>query len=269
MPTAVMRVLALTLLLLLTSLSAGGEASTPPASEPVDVPSTPGQTITRTWEGVVPPTTTGSGSSNCTDPQRLPNEIDHHTVRINAPDYSLVDVEYRFIIEWEPNVDSSTSDEVLTVINKDVVEAGGGEQEGNESAEVGSSDGGQPKEEVVGTNLKSATYDALACGFINPAPQAYTGRRRRQRAVAAAAEPDLAARGLAPAASSTSPTAVLARSPTSSRLAPRTTAGRCSRHPCRTRSRVSTANGRSFSTTKPCCSTTTSRFRAKSWCRSR
>src|SRR5215210_1376001 len=155
-------------------------ASTPPASPAVTVPSTPGQTIERTWTGTIPPTTTGTGSSDCTDPQRLDIEVDHHTVRINAPDYSKVDVDYTFTIPWTPTGgDPTTADEVLTVVNDDVANTEGDpddEDEGSTNPEVGSSDGSDTTEQVNGSNLPSATYDALACGFVNPSPQNYTGR---------------------------------------------------------------------------------------------
>src|SRR4051794_2538681 len=155
-------------------------ASNPPTSPRVTVPSTPGQTIVRTWTGTIPPTTTGTGSSDCTDPQRLPTEVDHHTVRIDAPDYSKVDADYKFTITWTPNTgDPTTADEVLTVVNRDVQDTEGNpdeQDEGSTNPEVGSSDSSDTTEQVNGQNLPSATYDALACGFVNPAPQDYSAR---------------------------------------------------------------------------------------------
>ena len=154
---------------------ATGTSSTPPASPPVTVPSTAGQTVTREWTGVIPPSQSGTATSTCKD--RAPSEVDEHDVRIVAPagGYGQVTMNATFSITFDnpgPN-----NDEVLTVINKDVTETGGGEQEGGTSNEVGSSDGSSGTESVTGTDLPTATYAALACGYINlPGNTPYRGK---------------------------------------------------------------------------------------------
>jgi hypothetical protein len=155
-------------------VTGAAQASTPPASEPVVVPSTPGATVTRTWTGVIPPSQAGTASSTCKD--RSPTEVDEHDVRIQAPagGYANVTMKATFTITWQNA--GLNDDNVLTVIDKDVAEAGGGEQEGGVDNEVGSSDGGSNVETVTGTDLPTATYAALACGFINiPGNTPYTG----------------------------------------------------------------------------------------------
>ncbi len=99
-------------------------------------------------------------------------------MRINvAPDtYAKVDVEFKWTITWDPSdpTPRAQSDEVLTVVNKDA--QGGGQQEGGQQREVGSSDGPSTTEQVVRENLPSATYQAQACPFASAPPdQPYTG----------------------------------------------------------------------------------------------
>jgi hypothetical protein len=162
-------------LLALLALPATGSSSTPPASPPVQVPASAGQTVTRTWTGVIPPSAGGTATSTCKD--RPPSEVDEHDVRILAPagGYAKVTMTATFTITFaNPSVNN---DEVLTVINKDVTETGGGEEEGNTSNEVGSSDTSGGTETVTGTNLPTATYAALACGFVNlPGNTPYQGK---------------------------------------------------------------------------------------------
>jgi hypothetical protein len=167
--TLILAVIAVGLALL---LPAGGVASTPPASAPVVASSTPGQSVTRTWTGTIPPST-APAQSTC----KGRTDVDEHDVRIQAPagGYGKLTTSAVFTITW--NAAGATSDEVLTVIDKDVQETGGGEQEGGTSNEVGSSDGSSNQEQVTGTDLPTATYAALACGYINlPAGTAYTGK---------------------------------------------------------------------------------------------
>jgi hypothetical protein len=147
-------------------------ASTPPSSAPVAVPGGPGQSVTRTWTGTVPPSTSPA-ESTCKDR----TDVDEHDVRIDAPaaGYGAVTMSAVFTISWSGA--GTTKDEVLTVIDKDVKETGGGETEGNTSNEVGSSDGSSNTEQVTGKDLPSGTYAALACGYLNlPTGTAYTGR---------------------------------------------------------------------------------------------
>jgi hypothetical protein len=162
-------------LLALLVLPATGSSSTPPASPPVAVPSSPGGTVTRTWTGVIPPSQAGTATSTCKG--RPPGEVDEHDVRIAAPagGYAHVAMTATFTITFaNPSVNN---DEVLTVIDKDVAETGGGEQEGNTSNEVGSSDTSAGTETVTGSNLVTGTYAALACGFVNiPGNTPYQGK---------------------------------------------------------------------------------------------
>jgi hypothetical protein len=143
------------------------------AADMVTVPSQPGQTRTITWSGTIPPSGTGTATSDCNG--RPASEIDEHDIRIVAPagGYGAVTMTATFSIHWTPA--DNLHDEVLTVVNKDVDPTGGGEQEGQTSNEVGSSDGSSDTETVTGTDLPTATYGALSCGFVNVAPQPYTG----------------------------------------------------------------------------------------------
>jgi hypothetical protein len=143
-------------------------------AETVTVPSQPGQTRTVTWSGTIPPSGAGTATSDCNG--RDPSEISEHDVRIVAPagGYGSVAMTATFSIHWAQA--DNLHDEVLTVVNKDVHPTGGGEQEGQTSNEVGSSDGSSNTETVTGNNLPTANYGALACGFVNPTPTAYTGK---------------------------------------------------------------------------------------------
>ena len=159
----------------LLAIPATGSSSTPPVSPPVTVPATPGQTVTRQWTGVIPPSQAGTATSTCKG--RSPSEVDEHDVRIVAPagGYANVTMNAVFTITFQnPGLNN---DEVLTVIDKDVTDTGGGEQEGSTSNEVGSSDTAAGTETVTGTDLRTATYAALACGYINiPGNTPYTGK---------------------------------------------------------------------------------------------
>jgi hypothetical protein len=127
------------------------KASDPPTSI-VTVPSTAGQTVTKTWTGTIPPLT--NASSNCTALADTA-AADTHTSTINVPAgvYSLVSAQFVFKITWTPVVNSNASDEILTVVG------------------VGSSDGGTPSEIVSAQNLAGGAYKIVACGFSNAQPQ--------------------------------------------------------------------------------------------------
>src|SRR5690349_3588826 len=154
----------------LVLLPATGAAATPT----VTVPSQAGQTRTVTWSGTIPPSGAGTATSDCNG--RDPSEVDEHDIRIVAPSggYRSVAMTATFSIHWAQA--DNIHDEVLTVVNKNVKPTGGGEQEGQTSNEVGSSDGSSNTETVTGNNLPTATYGALACGFLNPMPTPYTGK---------------------------------------------------------------------------------------------
>src|SRR4051794_18745568 len=151
-------------------LTSGSQAATP-ASQTVTAPTTAGDSVTVQWDGTIPNLSDGVGTSSCKD--RLTG-VDREAIRINVPAgaYDSVDIDYKFTIAW----DDAGNDEGLTVINKDVEDQGsGGEEEGNQSSEVGSSDGSAPTEQVVGANLPSATYEAQACPYLATTPQDYHG----------------------------------------------------------------------------------------------
>jgi hypothetical protein len=132
-------------------------ASTPPTSN-VTVPSTIGQTVTRTWTGMIPPL--ANASSNCAVLVDTA-AADTHTSTINVPAgiYSTLSAKFEFKITWDG---ASGNDEILTVVGP--------------AGEVGSSDGGNPVEVVAAQNLVAGAYKIIACGFVSgPTPQAYNG----------------------------------------------------------------------------------------------
>jgi hypothetical protein len=130
-------------------------ASSPPADN-VTVPSTIGQTVTKTWTGTIPVLT--NASSDCTV---LADSAvaDTHTSTIIVPAgvYNTVSAQFTFNIAWTPVTNINTSDEILTVVG------------------VASSDGGNPSETVSAQNLVAGNYKIVACGFTNAQPQPYTG----------------------------------------------------------------------------------------------
>jgi hypothetical protein len=154
------------------ALPGAAEASTatPPT---VTAPTTPGQTVTSTWSGAIPGVSDGEGTSSCKDRTLGVDKTDIQVV-VPAGAYNSVDIDYKFTITWD---DTGSHDEVLTVINKDVQDTGGGDTEGNTNSEVGSSDSSATTEQVVGANLPSAHYEAQACPFtaVPPTDQPYTG----------------------------------------------------------------------------------------------
>ena len=132
-------------------------ASTPPTST-VTVPSTIGQTVTRTWTGMIPPL--ANASSNCAVLADTPAADQHvSTVTVPAGIYNTLSAKFEFKITWDG---ASGNDEVLTVVGP--------------TGEVGSSDGGNPIEVVAANNLVAGDYKIIACGFVSgPTPQAYNG----------------------------------------------------------------------------------------------
>jgi hypothetical protein len=132
-------------------------ASSPPTST-VTVPSTIGQTVTRTWTGTIPPL--ANASSNCAVLADTP-AVDQHvsTVIVPAGIYNTLSAKFEFKITWDGG---SGNDEVLTVVGP--------------AGQVGSSDGGSPIEVVAANNLVAGAYKIIACGFVSgPTPQAYNG----------------------------------------------------------------------------------------------
>ena len=141
-------------------------ASTPPSHD-VTVPSQAGQSVTVSWTGTIP--VAAMPTSDCNDSVTA----DDHLVNVALPrkGYARIDATFAFSITWTPSSPSTaTSDEILTVNGPDAVDEGD-----TETNEVDSSDGSGTTEKVVATNLGNGSYHVLACGFVNVAPQPYTG----------------------------------------------------------------------------------------------
>jgi hypothetical protein len=163
-------------------LTAGASVASTPSSSSVTVPTTVGQTETRTWAGTIP-----AGANPTSSCAGIPDPlVDKHAVAITVPSgaYANVDATFTFTITWE----DATNDEILTVIDPD-------------GATVGSSDGGTSTETVVATNLAGGTYQAVACAFAAPAPVAYSGRLVVTTTAPEASVPSADAQGLAFSAS--------------------------------------------------------------------
>ncbi|MEA2498194.1 MAG: hypothetical protein QOH26_599 [Actinomycetota bacterium] len=139
-----------------TGIIGGIAISSEPAKQSINVPGTAGEKKTITWTGSIPP---GSNpTSSCTTGV---NE-DHHEVNIGVANYESLNASFTFSIKWD-QVNANSSDEILTVLAPD-------------GSELGSSDGGAPAETVIDQNLAAGKYDVIACGFVNAAPQEYTGK---------------------------------------------------------------------------------------------
>jgi hypothetical protein len=137
-------------------LAGSSVASTPPTSS-LTVPSSPGQTVTSTWTGMIPPGV--NPTSSCAGiPDPL---VDKHEVTVNVPAgaYITVDAAFKFTIEWADALD----DEILTVLDP-------------QDEEVDSSDGGTNVETVNANNLPAGTYKSLACAFASGNLVTYTGK---------------------------------------------------------------------------------------------
>ncbi len=138
----------------LASLALLSNAATP-AMQDVTVPTSVGQTVVVEWTGTIPAGAVGAG--NTCPP--TPGLADTHTVNLTAPEgvYDRVNVQAAFHIEW----DDSAQDMVLTV-NKD-------------GAAVGSSDGGDPQENISASNPESGVFQAISCAFLATANTPYRG----------------------------------------------------------------------------------------------
>ena len=144
----------------IATVAAVAPGSTPPSSS-VTVPTSAGQTVTDNWTGTIP-----IGTNPTSDCVGLPSSaVDEHDITVNVPSgaYDSIDATFAFSITWAPPGAEDVADEILTVIGPD-------------GDEVGSSDGSSTTEKVVGLNLSPGIYHVLACGFVNAAPQAYSGK---------------------------------------------------------------------------------------------
>jgi hypothetical protein len=142
-------------------LAVNSTTASTPATSSVTVPTTAGSTVRDQpdWGGTAQ--AGANPTSNCSPPSASP--VDEHDVSVTvAPGtYDTIDAAFRFNISWQPVVNATANDLILTVIGPD--------------GEVGSSDGGNPSETVAATNLRTGIYKFLVCGFANSAPQDYTG----------------------------------------------------------------------------------------------
>lgn len=131
-----------------------------PASQTVTVPTTTGKTITKTWTGTIPP-----GANPSSDCNGGTSPIDTETINVAVPAgaYNAVSASFAFSITWQPVADETTSDEILTVV-------------GPNASEVGSSDTSNTTEMVTATDIQAGAYKVQACGFVNTAPQPYSGK---------------------------------------------------------------------------------------------
>src|ERR1700730_11016122 len=135
-------------------------ASTPP-TDSITVPSSPGQTVSVTWTGTIPPF-----NNNTSDCARFAGTavVDQHvsTVIVPAGVYNNLDAFFKFKISWIPSTgQETTNDEILTILNPD-------------GSELNSSDGGSTTETVKAQNLAGGDYTSVVCGFNNVDPQNYT-----------------------------------------------------------------------------------------------
>ena len=130
-----------------------------PESQDVIVPSTPGQVVVVEWTGTVNPGATGAGTNSCDTGAGAPAE-DVHTINLTAVDgtYDRVNVSAAFHVEW----DTAGSDMVLSVIK--------------DGTTIGSSDGGEPQENVVSINPQSGEFLAVTCPFAVTTATPYRGR---------------------------------------------------------------------------------------------
>jgi hypothetical protein len=140
-------------------VGAAASASTP-ATSTVTVPATPGQTVTASWTGTIPPGT--DPLSDCNDAATS----DAHGITFAVPSgaYNTVNATVTVKVHWVPSNPSGAedvNDEILTVND-------------GSGTEVGSSDSGSTTESLSFNNPKAGTYTALACGFVNSTSQDYT-----------------------------------------------------------------------------------------------
>ena len=140
-------------------------ASTPP-TDSITVPSTPGQTVTVTWTGTIPPFTNTNPltGSDCAAFAGT-SVVDQHVSSVVVPAgvYSNVDAIFTFKITWNPTTGQEPeNDEILTVLDPS----------GNE---INSSDGGSTTESLRMPNLPAGDYQSVVCGYQNVGQQPYTG----------------------------------------------------------------------------------------------
>ncbi len=140
----------------LVVIAAPSLASTPP-SHSVTVPTQPGETVTVSWEGTLPP---GANlESECTvDPTGLTE--DHHAIELAVPEgtYDNVTVTAVFTIDPAPEADA-----IATVFDPE------GTPHSTDQGFVDTA------ESVVLNDPIAGSYDVVACPFANAVPSPYTG----------------------------------------------------------------------------------------------
>lgn len=131
------------------------QASVTQAQEQVTVPTTPGQTVTLTWQGTVPPG--ANPSSDCTTAPLL---ADTHEVNLVVPDgtYDQVDVVATASISYD-----GPADLIVTIVASDGT---------TQSGDDGFIDA---DESASSANPPAGRFQILACAFAGSTPQAYTG----------------------------------------------------------------------------------------------
>jgi hypothetical protein len=137
-----------------------GTASVATTPSGLTVPKAAGKTVVATFSGTIP---AGANPNSDCSAAAAPT-ISENSISIAVPKgvYELVDATTTFKITWAPVVSAASSDEILTVLNPD-------------GSVLGSSDAGDPAEQVTALDPVAGSYRIQACGFVNPQPQAYTG----------------------------------------------------------------------------------------------
>jgi hypothetical protein len=139
--------------LVLVAVPATQSFASDPESSELAVSSTPGGSVTSEYTGSVPPDLSGLAvGCNSTN-------SDEHVLELTVPAGDL-DYSVTFNIEWDPV--AAVNDLILAVFD-------------SEGEEIGSSDGGRPRETVVLPDLPAGSYTARVCSFANETPQGYAG----------------------------------------------------------------------------------------------
>ena len=149
------------------SLTVQSSEAATPTPQSVTVPTKAGQTRTVTWQGQISP---GSNPTSDCNGGTSPADIEEIKLSVPSAAYKHTQTTFEFSISWEPVAAEDASDEIITVIRQD--DGGGADTEN----EVGSGDSSQTTERVTASDLPEATYEVQACGFVNSAPQPYTGK---------------------------------------------------------------------------------------------
>ncbi|MBC7679819.1 MAG: exo-alpha-sialidase, partial [Pseudorhodobacter sp.] len=162
------------LLLALVVLPATQSVASDPQSSTLTVPGSPGKTVSAAYTGTAPAGVLGA-AGGCTEANS-----DAHAVALKVPAGGPT-ATLTFAVEWDPA--GADNDLVLTVLDP------AGKQ-------AGSSDSGAPAETVTVTDLKTGTYTALLCGFVNETPQPYAGVATITTSAAPGPGPPAGERGL-------------------------------------------------------------------------